>query len=184
VLAAVYGGAGLASADVIEGPRAGEAPVRPVGWPCTQCGELNDFELRACAVCGAAFGAALRSASPAVDRKQIMIYAIAGAAAFLLLVAALTFASTKRPPAETGTSDVRTTGSVIPAQPDNVEPPAAVPAPVVPAPAAPAAPGQTLPGQTLPGQTLPGQTLPAQPAAPAAPALPQLSDPNAPVAPQ
>lgn len=150
VLAAVYGGgapSGLADAPAMD---PSEPPANPVGWPCSQCGELNDFERLTCSACTAPFGAALHSPSPAIDRKKMMTYAIGSAVAFLLLVAALTFAMTKPPPVDPGTnSTFAPTETTVPAQPDAVQPDAVRPV-SLDAPAAPALPGQTpLPGQPL-----------------------------------
>jgi hypothetical protein len=119
VLAAVYGGADLPSAGLIDRPDSGSGtpPARPAGWPCSRCGELNDFERLDCSSCAAPFGAALRSGEAIPDRKKMMTYAVGGVLAFLLLVAALAFATTKLPPADGGT-DVTPRGTTsAPAQP-------------------------------------------------------------------
>lgn len=103
VLAAVYGGAGTTTAQATLAPPAevtvgpAQTPAKAVGWPCVQCSEINDFERMSCAVCMAPFGGNLRTNLPSFDRKKIMIYAVAAAVAFLVLVGGLTFALTKRP---------------------------------------------------------------------------------------
>lgn len=105
VLAAVYGGAGAMTAQATIAPPTGAAPAESTaetpanagGWPCVQCSEINDFDRMSCAVCMAPFGGNLRTNRPSFDRKQIMIYAVAAAVAFLVLVGGLTFATTKRP---------------------------------------------------------------------------------------
>ena len=160
VLAAVYGGPAPQTGFVGAPPPPPIAPAAPadksVGWPCSQCGELNDFERLSCSVCMAAFGAGLGVSAPVVDRKRVMMYAIGFAACFLVMMAAVTFALTKQP-----------TDISPPSVPEVTEP-AVVRAPVeepAPQPALdPAVPGQiAVPGQTaVPGQQLPGQQLPGQ----------------------
>ncbi|MEO6713174.1 MAG: hypothetical protein ABIM89_07065 [Mycobacteriales bacterium] len=98
VLAAVYGGDAPAPPAAAFGPPAvTQPPAKPVGWPCTGCGELNGFERATCSVCLAPFGAALRTDVPVIDRKKMMAYAIGAAVAFLALVALVTFLTSKAP---------------------------------------------------------------------------------------
>ena len=115
------------------------------------------------------FGAELRGAVPEVDRKRMMTMAIGAAAIFLLLVAALTYVTTKRPPA--GVDTPVTVGDVVPADdqfdqaPVQQAPAQQLPNPQLqPGQAVPgqAVPGQAVPGQAVPGQAVPGQTVPGQ----------------------
>lgn len=151
VLAAVYGGD--APATVVGGAPAAAPPPppKPVGWPCTKCGEFNSFERATCSICLAPFGAALRTREMQVDRKRMMLIAVGGAITFLTVVAALTFALTKPPPASEPTRPTVPTEQV-----DDVveeEAPVLPQAPVVPPVASqPAIPGQPEPGQSVPGQ--------------------------------
>ena len=73
-----------------------ETPRPPTGWPCTECGALNDFELSACAECGMPFGAALREPRPNLpgDRRTRVLVAIAVVVVFMALVALLSMGGT------------------------------------------------------------------------------------------
>ena len=66
-------------------------PRKPTGWPCSECGALNDFELTACAQCGTPFGAPLTAGRPDLpgDRRTRLLVAIGIAILFVALVALL-----------------------------------------------------------------------------------------------
>ena len=68
-----------------------EQPPAPTGWPCTDCGALNDFALSACAACGMPFGAALREPRPQLpgSRRSRTFAAIGIVLLFMGLVALL-----------------------------------------------------------------------------------------------
>ncbi|HVE97557.1 MAG TPA: zinc ribbon domain-containing protein [Mycobacteriales bacterium] len=67
------------------------SPAKPTGWPCADCGTLNDFELTACVQCGTPFGAGLSAGRPELpgDRRTRLFVAIGIALAFVVLVAVL-----------------------------------------------------------------------------------------------
>jgi hypothetical protein len=169
VLAAVYGEAPSPSATPSPATPSAADPTaetvtlaKAVGWPCSKCGELNDFERAVCAVCMSPFGADLRGEIPQVDRRRIIIIGIAAVLSFLCFVAAITFASTKAPKGD-GSKGT----PVLPAQQlsDSTQQDAPVDPgfPVGPAAPSPSAvPGYgSLPSQpVIPGATyVPGQNL-------------------------
>ena len=164
VLAAVYGGGAL-QPNAPDAVAVTPVPVaKPVGWPCSQCGELNDFERMTCSVCMTAFGATLRSGNQVFERKKIMLYAGAAAAVVLLLMAVLTFALTKASPTE-----VPADGPAVITETDNSQqfaPPVEEPLAPAVVDVAPPQPGQPLqpgtPELLQPGQP-PGQPAPLQP---------------------
>ena len=178
VLAAVYGGNSVPQLPFDTATEPESEPGKTPGWPCSSCGEMNSFDTANCGVCMSPFAAELRGATPTVDRKRMMTMAIGVAAIFLLLVAALTYVTTKRPPA--GGDTTVTVGDVAPPDeqfdqapvqqapaqlPDQqVQPGQAVPGQAVPGQAVPgqAVPGQAVPGQAVPGQAVPGQAVPGQ----------------------
>jgi hypothetical protein len=177
VLAAVYAGDSVPQIPVeaATAPEPASEPGKASGWPCTGCGELNSFDTANCGVCMSPFGAQLRGVVPTVDRQRMRTMAIGAAAIFLLLVAALTYVTTKRPPEDAGTNVTVT--DVTPADEPRDQ------APVEQAPAQ-QMPGQPLqPGQAVPAQPLqPGQAVPGQAAVPGQPSIPgQPLDPAQPV---
>ena len=94
-LFAPYDTAGAASAPLWTD----EEPAPPTGWPCTECGGLNDFELSACGQCGAPFGAALREPRTHLpgERGTRLAAALAIALVLTALVALLSRGGTPQP---------------------------------------------------------------------------------------
>ena len=65
------------------------------GWPCTECGALNSFELESCASCSSPFGSGLRTPAPSLpgDRRTRAFVALAVAAGVMGLIALLSLAT-------------------------------------------------------------------------------------------
>jgi hypothetical protein len=84
-----------------------EAPSVPT-WPCVECGGRSPLEAAACTTCGTPFGGRIARLDDAkAVRQRRMVIGIGVAAAFLALLAAITFATTPEPPpAPPATEDV------------------------------------------------------------------------------
>jgi hypothetical protein len=77
------------------------APAEPAvtaTWPCVECGEANALDLASCRVCTAPFGGRVaRLPDPKEARRKVLIVSLSAVAAFLVLLAGFTLASTKTP---------------------------------------------------------------------------------------
>jgi hypothetical protein len=75
--------------------------VADLAWPCIRCGERNPMEAEACQSCAAPFGAGLATgAIKATERRRRNLRTAVIVGLALLLLAAITYFTTKRPPAE------------------------------------------------------------------------------------
>lgn len=80
----------------------GEAPapvavaaLAAVSWPCVECGNANSIDLDTCSVCTAPFGGRIRRLhDPKAARRRSMLVSLGVVGLFLMLLAAVTFAST------------------------------------------------------------------------------------------
>ena len=78
-------------------------PGAPAGpeWPCVECGGRSPIEAAACVTCGTPFGGRIARLDDAkAVRQRRMFVGIGVVVAFLVLLAALTMALTKPPPAD------------------------------------------------------------------------------------
>ena len=98
--------AGLALASPAAEPGAEPAdpapPKKRAGWPCTECGNLNPFEVEACVACGLPFGAGLRTPNPSLpgDRRSRLVIGALVALAVMGLIAVLSAVTGSAPPDE------------------------------------------------------------------------------------
>jgi hypothetical protein len=100
----VGGPLALATIDPLTAPLPvllGEAPA-PAGdgaavptWPCVQCGAANPLDLSRCGVCTTPFGGRITRIDDAkAQRRKVLLFSLGAVALFLMLLAALTFATT------------------------------------------------------------------------------------------
>jgi hypothetical protein len=69
-------------------------------WPCVQCGAANGLDLDTCAICTTPFGGRIaRIGDVKEHRRKVLFVGLGAMAAFLLVLAALTFATTTTKPA-------------------------------------------------------------------------------------
>jgi hypothetical protein len=75
-----------------------DAPSTPT-WPCGECGGRSPLDAPACTTCGTPFGGRIARIDDLKERRRrYMLLALGGVGFFLLLLAGLTFATTKAPP--------------------------------------------------------------------------------------
>jgi hypothetical protein len=85
-------------AAVLGQPLAADPNAPRPTWPCVECGTANEIERSTCGTCTAPFGGRIARLDDARgQRRKILIVALSAVGLFLLLLGAITFASTPEP---------------------------------------------------------------------------------------